>query len=66
MIMALDCRKNLLQVFEKCKILQLTDSPPADHPPATLKHFVPPQILRCMTPLATLIPLVKAASAIVN
>lgn len=37
--MALDCSKNLFQVFKKCKINQLLDGGPSstlDYPPAIL------------------------------
>lgn len=44
--MALDCRKKLFQVFEKCKIAQLPE-----HPPAILTYFVAPQIFGVMMPL---------------
>ena len=47
MIMALDCRKKLFQVFENGKILQITDSEPSSPPgppPAILMYFVPSEI----------------------
>jgi hypothetical protein len=48
MVMALYCRKNRFQVFEKFQILKFTEkstivSPP-DHPSAILTYFVLPQI----------------------
>uniref|UniRef100_A0A4W5QPK6 TNFR-Cys domain-containing protein n=1 Tax=Hucho hucho TaxID=62062 RepID=A0A4W5QPK6_9TELE len=61
MIMVLDCRKKLFQVFEKC--------PTPDHPPAILAYFLPHQIIGVhYTPVRndTLFPIIALLQALVK